>query len=90
MVRDEWYAQHSGLGHAPAKSGEASQERRLVLKPCPHCGAKQLDLNKAKGKGIYAYNDSPSGDSEQWIHVACLECGSGSPSVEVWNKRHKQ
>lgn len=53
---------------------------------CPHCGAKPT-LDKRTGTGVYAYMDSPGKGHEPTLHVACLECGSGSPSVEVWNQR---
>ena len=61
----------------------------LKLLDCPHCGATQNSLDKGNGKGIYAYHDAPSSDIQTWIHVACLECGSGSPSIETWNLRLK-
>ena len=58
-----------------------------ALLACPHCGATAEALDKGNGKGVYAYTDAPSSDIEPWMHVACLECGSGSPSVKVWNSR---
>ena len=57
---------------------------------CPHCGAKARNLNKRKGRGVYVYNDTPNGDCKPWPHVACLVCGSGSPSLTVWNRRPKK
>ncbi len=58
-----------------------------ALLACPHCGATAEALDKSNGKGVYAYMSAPSSDIELWLHVACLECGSGSPSVLVWNSR---
>jgi hypothetical protein len=57
------------------------------LLDCPFCGATQSGLDKAKGKGVYTYMDALGEFHQVRMHVACLECGSGSPSVEVWNRR---
>lgn len=59
----------------------------ISLEDCPHCGATQAALDRGKRKGVYAYMDSAGEDHEPTLHVACLECGSGSPSAEVWNRR---
>ena len=61
----------------------------MKLLDCPHCGAKSDSLDKRNGKGVYAYQNAPSSDIQPWMHVACLECGSGSSSVETWNRRTK-
>lgn len=54
---------------------------------CPHCGATPEALDKSKGTGVYVYDNAPSDGQATWPHVACLECGSGSPSIAVWNRR---
>jgi hypothetical protein len=51
-----------------------------TIKKCPHgCKSKP-----------HVYLNAPSSDQQPWKHVACLECGSGSPTIEIWNKRGKE
>lgn len=57
----------------------------MIVKNCPFCGAGKLD--KVKTKGVYVYQDTPNNDVEPCFHVICLECGSASPSIEIWNSR---
>jgi len=58
------------------------------ISDCPHCGATYKSLDKINGKGVYAYMDAPGKSITATMHVACLECGSGSPSLKVWNRRY--
>jgi hypothetical protein len=60
---------------------------KLDLQPCPFCGATHEALDKANGKGVYAYENAPSSDMQTWLHVVCLECGGAAPSVKAWNAR---
>ena len=70
------------------KTSDAKEQERVgALLGCPHCGASPDALDKRTGKGVYAYMNAPHSDTQQWLHVACLECGSGSPSVQTWNRR---
>jgi len=59
----------------------------MKVKACPHCGERVEDLDKRMGRGVLVYKDAPASDWTPWDHVACLLCGSGSPSIEVWNQR---
>lgn len=49
---------------------------KKYLQRCPHCNSQP-----------YAYLNAPSSDQQPWVHVACLKCGSGSPTIETWNRR---
>lgn len=55
------------------------------IKPCPFCGAKWQGIESRKG--VYVYSNAPSSDQRQWLHVVCLECGSGASTIKVWNSR---
>jgi hypothetical protein len=81
-VRTRSKAEHRKRGSEVKRSGT-----NVDLLACPYCGATAEALDKRNGKGVYAYMGSPSSDIEPWMHVACLECGSGSPSAKVWNSR---
>lgn len=59
----------------------------VEILPCPHCGATPDRLDDNTGMGVRVYMNAPSSDEQPWPHVACLECGSGSPSIETWNQR---
>ena len=49
-----------------------------ALLECPHCG---------QSGNPYAYRDAPGENHEPVMHVACLQCGSGAPSIAIWNRR---
>lgn len=55
------------------------------IKPCPFCGAKWNGLDAKSG--VYVYSNAPSSDQRLWLHVACLDCGSGASTVKIWNSR---
>lgn len=59
----------------------------VEILPCPHCGATPERVDDNTGMGVRVYMNAPSSDEQPWPHVACLECGSGSPSIEAWNQR---
>jgi hypothetical protein len=59
----------------------------VEILPCPHCGATPDRLDDNTGMGVRVYMNAPSSDEQPWPHVACLECGSGSPSIDTWNQR---
>lgn len=66
----------------PSKLSEIIADRcrcccvTVPLKPCPFCGG-----------AAFPYMNTPSCDMEPWVHVVCLDCGAGAPSVEKWNQR---
>ncbi len=60
---------------------------QVEILPCPHCGATPDRLDDNTGMGVRVYMNAPSSDEQPWPHVACLECGSGSSSIETWNQR---
>jgi predicted nucleic-acid-binding Zn-ribbon protein len=68
------------------ETGKVSME---TVKDCPHCGASTEACNEQTGKGVYTYYDANalSIDRNPILHVACLECGSSSPTIEIWNTR---
>lgn len=62
-----------------------------TIKDCPHCGAGHgpVDVKgRSQRPGVYVHAEALSTDFPPTKHVVCLVCGSGSPSVDVWNKRH--
>ena len=72
------------------KTSNAEQQDGVMgsaFPDCPFCGATADALDKRNGKGVYAYMNAPGKSHESTMHVACLECGSGSPSIEVWSRR---